>query len=382
MLKYCAETLNIAAVNSAKQVMALSYSRIIVKIGSNVLTQENGMPDVARMQHLVGQITELKKRGKEVIVVSSGAVASGRSLISVSEKADAVTSRQLLAAVGQVKLINTYSELFSQHQLVCAQVLVTKEDFRDRQHYLNMKNCFQVLLQNNVIPIVNENDVISVTELMFTDNDELAGLIASMLNADALIILSNVNGIYNGDPRNPASAVIPEIEPTTTGFSAFVTTQRSQFGRGGMITKCHMAHKVAQLGIAVHIANGKTENILTRLLQGEVINTRFIPNKTTSGRKKWIAHSEYYAKGAVQINAGAKVALTSAKATSLLPVGIIKIIGEFQKGDIIKVLDENGKLVGQGIAEYGSDKALERLGQQNQKALVHYDYLFLNAEIG
>ncbi|MGV3587538.1 MAG: glutamate 5-kinase [Adhaeribacter sp.] len=361
--------------------MALAYKRIVVKIGSNVLTQDNGMPDLARIQHLVAQIAALKKAGKEVIVVSSGAVASGRSLIRVSEKADAVTSRQLLASVGQVKLINTYSELLGQHDLICAQVLVTKEDFRDRVHYLNMKNCFGALLQNNIIPIVNENDVISVTELMFTDNDELAGLIASMLNADALLILSNVNGIYNGDPKAPNSEVIQEIGQDTTGFSSFVTTQRSQFGRGGMITKCHMAHKVAQLGIAVHIANGKTENILSKVLNETEINTRFVPNKTASGKKKWIAHSESAAKGVVQINAGAKTALTAPKATSLLPVGIIKITGEFQKGDIIKLIDEQDKLVGQGIAEYGSDKARERIGQKNQKPLVHYDYLFLNAEI-
>ena len=216
--------------------MALAYKRIIVKIGSNVLTREDGMPDLNRMQHLVEQITQLKKLGKEIIVVSSGAVASGRSLIRVTEKADAVSSRQLLAAIGQVKLINTYSELFARHQLLCAQVLVTKEDFRDRLHYLNMKNCFQILLQNNVIPIVNENDVISVTELMFTDNDELAGLIASMLNADALIILSNVDGIYNGDPKDPASEVIREIDPANTQFTADVSAQRSQCGRGGMLT--------------------------------------------------------------------------------------------------------------------------------------------------
>lgn len=362
--------------------MALSYHRLIVKIGSNVLTQDSGLPDEARMTHLVAQITELKKAGKEIIIVSSGAVAAGRSLIRVAEKTDAVTSRQLLAAVGQVKLINTYAALFGRHGLTCAQVLVTKEDFRDRQHYLNLKNCFQALRQHHVIPIVNENDVISVTELMFTDNDELAGLIASLLNADALIILSNVNGIYNGDPQNPQAEVIQEIAPTATDFAAFVTAQRSQFGRGGMLTKCHLAHKVAQLGIAVHIANGKMENILPRLLNEEVINTRFIPRKTASGRKKWIAHAENAAKGAVQINAGAKAALTSTKATSLLPVGIIKIIGEFQKGDIIKLLDENEKLIGQGLAEYGSDKAQERQGQQHQKALVHYDYLFLNAEIG
>ncbi len=339
------------------------------------------MPDFARIQHLVEQIAALKKEGREVIVVSSGAVAAGRSMVQVSDKFDAVAARQLLAAVGQVKLINTYSDLFNRHELVCAQVLVTKEDFRDRLHYLNMKNCFQILLQNNIIPVVNENDVISVTELMFTDNDELAGLIASMLNADALIILSNIDGIFNGDPKNEASEVIEAIDHTTTSFSSFVTTQRSQFGRGGMITKCHMAHKVAQLGIAVHIANGKKENILPQLLREEVINTKFLPKKNASGKKKWIAHSEGYATGEVHVNGGAKAALTSAKATSLLPIGILKVTGTFQKGDIVKILDEAGKQLGLGIAEYSSEKALERIGQKNQQELVHYDYLFLNPEL-
>jgi glutamate 5-kinase len=373
-----------AYLNSAETTsnMALPYQRIIVKIGSNVLTQENGLPDQARIQHLVDQIAALKKAGKEVIVVSSGAVAAGRSLVQVSDKADAVSNRQLLAAVGQVKLLATYAELFGQHELVCAQVLVTKEDFRDRQHYLNMQNCFQALLQNNIIPVVNENDVISVTELMFTDNDELAGLVASMLDADALLILSNVDGIYDGDPKAPGAQLIPVIEPSTTSFSGFVTTQRSQFGRGGMITKCHMAHKVAQLGIAVHIANGKTENILPRILSEDVVSTKFVANRSASRKKKWLAHAEPAAKGAVQINAGAKAALTTpGKAISLLPVGLLGIVGTFQKGDIIKLLDEAGKIIGLGVAEYSADKALERLGLQHQKPLVHYDYLFLSTEI-
>lgn len=361
--------------------MAFSYQRIIVKIGSNVLTQDDGLPDLARMEHLVAQLAALKQQGKEVILVSSGAVAAGRSLVAVAEKADPVASRQLLAAVGQVRLLATYAELFARHQLVCAQVLVTKEDFRDRTHYRNMQNCFRALLQNNIIPIVNENDVISVTELMFTDNDELAGLIASMLDADALLILSNVDGIFDGDPRLPGSVLIPEIGPATTSFAGFVTTQRSQFGRGGMITKCHMAQKVAQLGITVHIANGKTANILLRLLAKDAPSTRFVPSKTASGKKKWIAHSEIAAKGTVQLNAGARAALTMpGKATSLLPVGITSISGTFQKGDIIRLTDENGRGLGLGLAEYGSDKALEYLGQQHQKPLVHYDYLFLNAE--
>ena len=360
--------------------LKLPYKRLVIKIGSNVLTQEDGLPDFQRIKHLVAQISKIKKQAKEVIVVSSGAVASGRSLINVSEKFDAVAGRQLLASVGQVKLINTYSALFEEQNYLCSQVLVTKEDFRDRLHYLNMKNCFQILLQHNVIPIVNENDVISVTELMFTDNDELAGLIASMLNADALIILSNVDGIYNGDPKNEGSEVIREIDHSTTGFSSFITATRSQFGRGGMITKCHMAHKVAQLGIAVHIANGKKEDILLKVLKDEAVHTKFIPKKNTSGKKKWIAHSENYAKGAVKINEGAKLALSSPKATSLLPVGVVDIEDDFQKGDIIKLLDEKGKTIGLGIAEYGSEKARERIGKKKEKPLVHYDYLFLNPE--
>nr|WP_199158206.1 glutamate 5-kinase [Pedobacter sp. ASV2] len=356
--------------------MKLSYKKIIVKIGSNVITQANGLPDENRIKHLVDQLAMIKKLGIEVILVSSGAVASGRSLISISEKQDAVASRQLLAAIGQVKLINTYSSFFEKHQIKCAQVLVTKEDFRDRAHYLNMKNCMQIMLQHDVIPVVNENDVVSVTELMFTDNDELAGLIASMLNADALIILSNVNGIYNGDPKVEGSTVIEEIKGDVAYLSSFISTGKSQFGRGGMITKSTMAQKVAKLGISVHIANGTKDNILIDLLSGNVIHTRFVPEKIKSGKKKWIAHSETAATGIVKLNDGAKAVLTSGKATSLLPVGIIEIQSDFLKGDIIKIVDEKNKLIGLGIAEYGSDKARERIGQKKQKALVHYDYFY------
>ena len=362
--------------------MPLAYRRLVVKIGSNVLTQPNGLPDGPRMAHLVAQLAALRAQGIEIILVSSGAVAAGRSLITVPPKADAVRSRQLLAAVGQVKLLSTYAELLGRHGLLCAQVLVTKEDFRDRQHYLNMKNCFQELLQQQVIPIVNENDVISVTELMFTDNDELASLIAAQLDADALIILTNVDGIYNGDPRLPESEVICEIAPAATGFDAFITAQRSQFGRGGMLTKCHMAHKVAKLGISVHIANGKTVNVLPDVLAEKVVNTWFRPSKTASGKKKWLAHAHGAVKATVRVNAGAQAALSAAgKATSLLPVGVLRIDGQFQKGDIVQLTDEAGQPLGLGIAEYGSDKALERLGQQHQRPLVHYDYLFLNPDL-
>ena len=365
---------------SFNTLMDLNYKRIVIKIGSNVLTKEDGFPDLERIAHIVEQIAAIKRQGKEVILVSSGAVASGRGALSVSDRFDAVATRQLYAAIGQVKLINTYSDLFEKRKLTCAQVLVTREDFRDRLHYLNMKNCFSILMQHNVVPIVNENDVISVTELMFTDNDELAGLIASMLNADALIILSNVDGIFNGDPKDPSSEVIKEIQPGFTNFSSFISAQKSQFGRGGMITKSTMAAKVAQMGIAVHIANGKTENVLLKLLEQNVINSRFIPSGNPSGKKRWIANSANYAKGVVRINEGARQALLSSKASSLLFVGVVAIEKEFLKGDVIRIVDENQHQVGFGIAEYSSDKAASLIGQKRQRPLVHYDYLFLNPE--
>ena len=357
--------------------MAYNYQRIIIKIGSNVLTQKDGLPNLYRINQLVDQIAEIKKEGKEIILVSSGAVASGRSMINVSEKYDAIAARQLLASIGQVKLINTYANLFQQFNILCSQVLVTKEDFRDRLHYLNMKNCLEILLQHQVIPIVNENDVVSITELMFTDNDELAGLIASMLNAQALIVLTNVDGIYDGDPNAGTSKVIEEVNGPAVDFSSFVTSGRSSFGRGGMLTKSAMAQKVAQLGIAVHIANGTKDNILIDVLENKVPHTRFVPQKTASGKKKWIAHSGNYATGIVQINNGARAALTSSKASSLLPVGVVSIISDFKKGEVIKLIDENELLIGLGIAEYGAEKARENIGQKNKKPLVHYDYLYL-----
>lgn len=356
--------------------MKSGYKKIVVKIGSNVITQSDGLLNQTRIAHLVQQLAQIKQQGTEVILVSSGAVASGRSLIKVNEKHDAVSNRQLLAAIGQVKLINTYADLFAQRHLQCAQVLVTKEDFRDRAHYLNMKNCLQVLLQNAVIPVVNENDVVSVTELMFTDNDELAGLIASMLNADALIILSNVDGIYNGDPKQKESTIIQEITARANNLSSFIQSGKSSFGRGGMITKSTMAQKVAKLGIHVHIANGTTNEVLISLLQGQLIHTHFIPEKNKSGKKKWIAHSETAATGVVMLNEGAKAVLISGKATSLLPIGITAIEGNFLKGDIIKIVDEQQQLIGLGIAEYSAEKAREKLGLKKQKALVHYDYFY------
>jgi glutamate 5-kinase len=354
------------------------YKKIVVKVGSNVIAGENGLPDMGVMSLLIEQISLAKKKGTEVILVSSGAVASGRSLFQVSSKTDTIARRQLLASIGQVKLINTYSDLLQAYNLLCAQVLVTKEDFRDRIHYLNMKSCLGALLQNNIIPIVNENDVVSVTELMFTDNDELAGLIASMVGAEALIILTNVDGIYDRPPKEPGAKVISKIDSGKTDFSSFITAEKSNFGRGGMLTKCSIAHKLSLVGIKVHIANGKTPGILSAILDQHEVGTVFDTSTNKSKLKRWVANSEGYAKGKVYINEGAREKLCqSKKATSLLPVGITSLDGEFTKGDIVKILSQKGEVLGLGMAQYNSVTAKSYMGEKNKKPLVHYDYLFL-----
>jgi glutamate 5-kinase len=352
--------------------------RITVKIGSNVLTRHNGTLDTERLEALVNQVAELHKRGIEVILVSSGAVASGRSEIKPHRKLDTVQARQLFSAVGQAKLINHYYELFRRHDIFCGQVLTTKENFRSRRHYLTMQECVSAMLENGVIPIVNENDTVSVTELMFTDNDELSGLMSELMSAESLIILSNVDGIYNGNPNEPGSEVIREID-SRQNLEQYISSQKSEFGRGGMLTKTGIAQKAAANGIAVYIANGKRDNILTDLVLGqkEVVCTRFVPKpKATSGVKRWIANSSSFAKGAIVVNEGAKKILLQ-KTASILPVGVVRIEGEFEKDDVVSILDEQGVKLGVGRVTANSAKARLVLGKKGEKELVHYDYLYL-----
>lgn len=357
--------------------MKNKHKRIVIKVGSNVVANAEGLPDHNRLQHLCEQIATLQKQGIEVILISSGAVASGRSLITLPSTLDTISKRQVLAAVGQVKLIAQYAEILSQYKLLCAQILVTKEDFRDRLHYLNMKNCFAALLQEGVLPIINENDVISVSELMFTDNDELAGLLATMLEADALLVLSNVDGLYDGLPSDPTSKVIPKVTASNKEFLQHITTTKSEFGRGGMASKAAMAKKMARLGTAVYIANGLRENIILNIFNGKAVCTLFEPIKKASNKKRWIAQAGNAAKGKVTVNFGALDALQSEKATSLLPIGILNTEGEYRKGDIVTIIDPKSHIVGIGIAEYGFEKLKELIGQKNQKAFIHYDYLFM-----
>lgn len=355
------------------------YKSITVKIGSNVLTRPDKQLDLDRIAHITEQIAKLHKQGIKVILVSSGAVASGRGMVKSPPKKDPISERQLLSSVGQIKLVSTYASLFDSHKITCAQVLVTKEDFRTREHYLNMKNCISVLLENNIVPILNENDAVSVTALMFTDNDELAGLVATMMNTEAYFILSNVNGIYDGNPTEKGSSLIEEISSSTTDLSAYITAQKSNFGRGGMLTKGRVARNTAAAGIAVHIANGTIDNVLLDLANqnGKVPHTYFVPGAPRPAIKKWMASSADFTAFEVKINQGAYDALTSKKATSLLLAGITQMHGDFKKGDLLRIINHEGMLIGIGKAQYDRTKADKHLADAKYKPLVHYDYLYL-----
>lgn len=355
----------------------MKYKKVVIKIGSQVLTQKSGKLDLNILQNIVEQISILKKQGVEVVLVSSGAVAAGRAVINSYQNQDQLSERQVLASIGQVKLISTYSEFFLPYNLLCSQLLATKEDFRDRDHYLNMKNAFQNLLRENIIPIVNENDVIGTSEISFTDNDELAGLIASMLNFDALIILTGVDGIFTGDPKDPASKIIKQIKQTDD-IEKYLQQEKSSAGRGGMQTKCHIARRLASLGINTHIINGNKENIILNLFEKNDIGSTFVAEKSTSSKKRWIASSEGFEKEIIIVNQGAKEMLTKkGKAVSILPVGIIDFKYNFSKGDILSIEDEKGEVIGFGKAGYSSQKLAEVIGKKDQKPLIHYDNLFV-----
>lgn len=240
--------------------------RITIKIGSNVLTREDGSLDFTRMSALVDQIATLRQMGHEIILVSSGAVASGRSeLKHIQENLDSVDQRQLFSAVGQAKLINRYFELFREYGISVGQVLTTKENFLDAEHLRNQANCMRVMLENRVLPIVNENDTVSITELMFTDNDELSGLIAEMTKSQCLIILSNIDGFYTGNPSESDSRLIRVVN-RGCDLSQYIQKTKSTAGRGGMQSKYCVASRLASNGIGVVIANGKRENILLKVM--------------------------------------------------------------------------------------------------------------------
>ncbi len=254
--------------------------RIVIKVGSNVLTRKDGKLDVTRMSALVDQIAWLRQQDYEVILVSSGAMASGRGELRVEHSLDSVEQRQLYSAVGQVKLVGLYYDLFREFGIHIGQVLTMKENFEPGEQFKNQRACMTVMLENSVLPIVNENDTVSITELMFTDNDELSGLIAQMMQAETLILLSNIDGIFTTHPDDPQAELIREVAPGRD-LSEYIQPEKSAFGRGGMHSKYTTASQVSRQGIRVIIANGERDDILINLLEHPATtpHTEFIPCK-------------------------------------------------------------------------------------------------------
>ena len=354
--------------------------RIVIKIGSQILCDHDGQLNQQVLAGLVDQLAGLQTEGWQVLLVSSGAVAAGSGLAAekLQRISDPVARKQVMAATGQVRLMETYRELFERHGLPVAQVLATKSDFQTRMHYLNMRGCIEALLTAGIVPIVNENDVVSVTELMFTDNDELAGLLAGMVNADLLCLLSTVAGVYDGDPDDPATQCIERWDDDHYQIEDVVTRGTSALGRGGMHNKLAIARKIAKLGTEVVIADGTDPQIMHKILSEHKIGTHFPALADASSAKRWLASAEDHATGSVSVNAGAaKVLLDTNRLASLLPVGIDAIDGHFDRGDVIQILNPSGKVIGCGQARYDHEKAEKLMGHHGQKPLIHYDYLYL-----
>ncbi|STX51403.1 proB glutamate-5-kinase [Legionella busanensis] len=353
--------------------------KIVIKIGTQSILKSDGTPIESILVTIVDQIAKLLNDKHQVILVSSGAVGSGRKISKsfLQKSSNTVGEKQLLASIGQPELINIYSSLFKSENILVSQLLLTKQDFQTRQHYLNIARLLQELSKHqNIIPIINENDSVAIEELMFTDNDELAGLIAAQVNADQLIILTNVDGVFTGDPKHPDSKLIHFIDPNQ-GWPT-VSTSKSSLGRGGMLSKLSTARKMSSLGITTTIANINTDSIISRLVNKESLGTSILAKKKTSNIKRWIALHNKKQLPAIIINDNLLSLLKESKRIiSILPVGIMNITGEWKKGDLVDILNSRNEKVGMGLARYDDKRLEEYLGEKNKPAFIHYDYLHI-----
>lgn len=351
--------------------------RVVIKVGTKVICDENGVLSIDRLKIISEQIIKLKNDDYEVILVSSGAMGTGKALLKTNQMLSDISKKQLYSAVGQPHLIEQYSQIFRVNNYLCAQVLATKEDFRDRIHFFNMRNCLETLLHDDIIPVMNENDVVSIEELTFTDNDELAGLVASMLDVDKLIILSSVDGLM-GKVEDIEKIVDVVERDDQEKLLKLITPDKSEAGRGGMTTKYRVAKNLANQGIEVVITSGFSDDAILDAVNDEGRGTRFIPGKRLSNIKRRIALSDNLVEGKVVINQGAQDKIASEQgAFSLLFVGIVHIEGDFVKGSILEIFNEDGKKLGHGMSQYDFNEAKEKVGKKNSKPLIHYDYMFV-----
>lgn len=369
----------------------INAKRIVIKLGTNVLRNDDGEASLPRLYSYIEDISRLVKQGKEVILVTSGAVGLGRKKLGV-EKSDDIVLKQACAAIGQSKLMSIYEDGFEAYGVNTAQVLLIEDDFAQRKRYLNLRNTLNRLLELGAVPVINQNDTVSTLELetlykdahvCFSDNDKLSALVASELDADLLIILSDVNGLYDSNPKtNPDAKIIKEVQDVTDEILELASGV-SDGGRGGMKTKLEAAKQVTRFGGKVLIANGKLPRVINEIFNANDVGTMFLPtDESLSGKKRWIGYATNII-GKIVVNEGAKKAVLE-KDSSLLPIGVTQVINDFKKGEVISILDENNQEFARGMVNYNSeacskilgchsDEILKILGYKNYDAIVTRD---------
>ena len=364
--------------------------RIVVKLGTSTIAHPNGELDMDRLGELVDQMAEAVKSGREVIVVTSGAIGVGMSRLGLTERPKTIPEKQAVAAVGQGLLMESYERLFRKHSQIVAQVLLTREDVTERVRHLNARHTLTQLLNYGVIPIVNENDTVAVDEIKFGENDTLSSLVSALVGADLLILLSDVDGLHTADPhRIPEAERIPIIAEITPEVQELGGGPGSKLGSGGMATKIQAARIATLSGVAIVVAHGAHENIINRVLNGEDVGTLFLPSRRTLGsRKRWIAFYQR-AQGDLVIDAGAAEALID-HGKSLLPIGIVDVKGFFEEGDLVRIVDPEGEEEARGLTNYASDEIKRRkglptseiarvVGEKYYDEVVHRDNLVISA---
>jgi glutamate 5-kinase len=375
-----------------RQIPIERVKRLVVKVGSNVLTASRGL-DLKAMRGISRQICGLMDRGLEVILVSSGAMASGIRKVGLDRRPDELPRRQAVAAVGQAGLIMEYEKAFERHGRKVAQILLTSEDLTSRKRYLNARNTLNTLLEWKMVPIINENDTVSVEEIKLGDNDNLAAMIALLMDADLLVVLSDTDGLFTHDPRTHADA---ELIPVVTVISKSTETAAGRtpgpLGTGGMLSKINAARKVTSAGVPMVVAKGDKPDILNRLLSGEAHGTYFVPRREKLTRRKcWIAFS-LKPKGSLAIDDGAAAALT-ARGKSLLASGIVGVVGEFTVGTPVELQTGAGETIGVGLVNYSaadirrirglkSQHIRQVLGHKPYDEVIHRDNLVITSMDG
>jgi glutamate 5-kinase len=349
-----------------RKAIVKGVKKIVIKIGSAVLT-ENGVLHRPTIIRLADDIASLRKKGYQTVIVSSGAIASGVGKMGLSRKPVTIPQKQAVAAIGQGSLMYAYEEAFNSHQMLVAQLLLTREDLTNRQRYLNARNTLITLLEWGIIPIINENDTVAVEEIKFGDNDNLSALIAHLIDSDLLIVLTDTEGLYERDPReDPQARLIPVVEQVDSQIMEYTSKYSGQWGLGGMRSKIMAARKVTAGGISVIVASGRKEGVLQEILKGKPIGTLFLPQKATLSRKKhWIAFTLKH-KGDIIIDEGAKQAVLE-KGKSLLPSGVVEVQGRFGMGACVRLVDQKARLIGKGLVNYSSSDIIKIRGMKTSE---------------